>query len=97
MKRKSPPERQLSTAELELIERLRKHPELMERFQSLLEITASAEGSVKKADEVEQLLIQEMRRLGSVSMESWAAGAEKAVGDQFKAERALGGRAQKKR
>lgn len=84
MTKKSPPGRQLSAVELELIERLRQHPELMERFRSLLEITASAEGSVRKADEVEKLLIEEMRRLGNVSMESWAAGAEKAVGDQLK-------------
>jgi len=64
MTKKSPPGRQLSAAELELIERLREHPELMERFRSLLELTASAEGSVRKADEVEKLLIEEMRRFG---------------------------------
>jgi hypothetical protein len=96
MRKKSPPKAQLSAVELELIERLREHPELMERFQSLLEITASAEGSVKKADEVEKLLIQEMRRLGNVSMESWAAGAEKAAGDELKRTDPLAGVRKKK-
>lgn len=97
MTKKSRPGRQLSAAELELIERLREHPELMERFQSLLEITASVEGAVKKAAEVEQQLIQEMRRLGNASMESWAAGAEKAVGDQLKRTDASAGVRKKKR
>ena len=58
----------LSAQELQLIERLREHPELMERFQSILEISANAEGPEKSADEVEGLLIEEMRRLGNATM-----------------------------
>ena len=75
---------QLSAEELNLIERLREHPQLMERFQGILEISASAEGPVKSADEVEGLLIEEMRRLGKVTMGDWAASTEKRLGQQLK-------------
>jgi hypothetical protein len=50
-----------------------------------LEITASAEGSIKRADEIEALLLEQMRRLGHESMESWAQRAEKALGEQLQA------------
>jgi hypothetical protein len=83
MKDKHPAPTNLSTAELQLIEQLRERPELMERLKSLLEI-AKAEGPIKRADEVEALLIEEMRRLGKTTMESWASGAEKTLGEQLK-------------
>ena len=84
MKDKHPKPTTLSTAELQLIEQLREHPELMERFQSILEITSSTEGPLKRADEVEGLLIEEMRRLGNTSMGSWAARAERSLTEQLK-------------
>jgi hypothetical protein len=73
----------LSTQELQLIQRLREHPDLMERFQSILEISANAQGPVKSADEVEGLLIQEMRRLGNTTMGDWALSAEKRLAEQL--------------
>ena len=36
------------------------------------------------ADEVEGLLIQELRRLGNTSMRQWATGAEARVSDELK-------------
>jgi len=74
---------QLNAQELQLIERLREHPELMERFQSILEISANADGPVKRADEVEGLLIEKMRRLGNTTMGSWEASAEKRLRQQL--------------
>ena len=88
---------QLNAQELQLIERLREHPELMERFQSILEISANAEGPVKSADEVEGLLIEEMRRLGNTTMGSWAASAEKRLGEQFEQQDASATERKKKR
>jgi hypothetical protein len=75
---------QLSPQELQLIEQLRERPELMERFQMILEISANAEGPVKSADEIEGLLIQEMRRLGNTTLGSWAASAERRLAEQLK-------------
>jgi 5'-deoxynucleotidase YfbR-like HD superfamily hydrolase len=83
MKQKHSDEVQLSAAEAKLIEQLREHPELMERFRSILEVTADVDGPMKRADEIEGLLIQELRRLGSATMESWAGRAEKILGEQL--------------
>lgn len=85
MKDKHPKPTRLSTEELQLIEQLREHPELMDRFKTILGITGSPEGSLKRADEVEGLLIEEMRRLGKTSMESWAAQTERRLTEQLKA------------
>lgn len=87
----------LSAQELQMIERLREHPELMERFQSILEISANAEGPVKRADEVEGLLIEEMRRLGNATMGDWAASAEKRLADQLEQKDPSAGVRKKKR
>jgi hypothetical protein len=87
---------ELSALEGQLIERLRQHPELMERFQSILEISASAEGSVKSADEVEGLLMEEMRRLGNTAMGDWARRAERKLGEQLE-QKDASARARKKK
>ena len=84
MKKKPSPQPTLNPAELQLMEQLRKYPELFERVRSILEITASAEGPLKKADEIEALLIEEMRRLGHTTMESWAGRAEQTLADELK-------------
>jgi hypothetical protein len=85
MKDKHPKPTRLSTEELQLIEQLREHPELMDRFKTILGITGSPEGPLKRADEVEGLLIEEMRRLGKTSMESWAGQTERRLTEQLKA------------
>jgi hypothetical protein len=84
MKDKQPFQLNLIAAEQQLIEQLREHPELMERFRSILEISTNTEGPVKRADEIEALLIEEMRRLGKATMESWASRAERTLGEQLK-------------
>jgi len=87
----------LSAAELQLIEQLRKYPELFERVRSILEITASAEGPIRKADEIEALLIEEMRRLGHTTMETWAGRAEQTLADELKQKNASASVRKKKR
>jgi len=87
---------QLSRQEQQLIERLRRHPELMERFQSILEISVNADGPIKTADEVEALLIEEMRRLGNTTMGSWAAKVEERLSNELQ-HREMSVRARKKK
>jgi hypothetical protein len=84
MKDKHPKQAPLNEEELQLIEQLREHPKLMERFKNILEITTSTEGPLKRADQVEELLIEEMRRLGNTSMGSWAARTERSLTEQLK-------------
>jgi hypothetical protein len=73
----------LSQSELSLIRRLRKQPKMMERVQCILEIAHSSEGPLKTADEMEELLLEEMRRLGNDTMTEWATQAEKRVGQEL--------------
>ncbi len=87
----------LNATEVQLIERLRKYPELLERVRSILEIAASAEDSIKSADEIEALLIEEMRRLGHATLETWAGRAEQTLADQLKQKDASASVRKKKR
>ena len=79
MKQKEAGRKTLNPQEVKLIEQLRAHPELLERFQSILHLAANDQGPLKTADEVEELLIQEVRRLGSTTMHQWAIQAEERV------------------
>ena len=72
-----------SPQETQLIEQLRQHPEMMARVQSILEIARNAEGPLKTADEVEELLIQEMRQLGRTTLQHWALQAEERVSTEL--------------
>lgn len=97
MNQKNPHSPELSTEELQLIQQLRAHPELIERFRTILEITANAQGPIKTADEVEELLIQELRRLGNATMASWASRAERTLGQKLKHQTPSAGVRKKKR
>ena len=85
MEEKKRASRELSQEEIRLIERLRQQPKMMEGVQRILEIASSAEGALKTADEIEDLLIEEMRRLGNTTMTEWAIQAEQRVGQELKA------------
>jgi hypothetical protein len=86
MKDKTKGSVKLSEQERRLIEQLRQHPQMLERVQSILELASSVEGPLKTADEVEELLIQEMRRLGNATMNQWAAGAGDRVSRELKSQ-----------
>ena len=76
----------LSQSERNLIRRLRKQPKMLERVQRILEISNSSEGPLRTADEIEELLLEEMRRLGNDTMTEWATQAEKRVGQELQKE-----------
>ena len=74
----------LTEQETQMIERLRRRPALSKRFEAILELSDSEQGPVKTADEIEALLIEEIRRLGHTTMEQWAVGAESRIGQEHK-------------
>jgi len=84
MEDKKPVNARLNAQEFDLIEKLRRQPKIMERVQKILEISQSSAGPLKTADEVEELLIQEMRRLGNATMNEWAAQAHERINEEFK-------------
>ena len=69
-----------------MIEQMREHPELMERFQAILGLTQCEDGPVRRADDVEDMLVDEVRRLGNTTMREWARKTEEKVSREFKAE-----------
>ena len=77
---------EFTAAEMKLVEQLREHPEMMARVQGIMEIAGNEEGPLKTADEVEELLIQEMRQLGNATMGQWARRAEERVSREFKSQ-----------
>jgi hypothetical protein len=79
MKHETAGGQECKVAEAQFLERLRGHPELRARFESILELTHNADGPVKTADAVEEQLIQELRQLGQTSMNQWATQAEQRV------------------
>jgi hypothetical protein len=85
MKKKTSGQAEFSQEERELIERLRQRPEMMARVQSILDIAREAGGS-KTADEVEELLVEEMRKLGNSTMKEWAGGAQERLTQELRAE-----------
>lgn len=72
------------TREERFMEQLREHPDLLERFEAILGLTRSEVGELRSADEVEALLVEEVRRLGNRAMHDWAGGAEERVAEDFK-------------
>ena len=50
MKNKNESEHELSSAEVQLIQQLREHPEMLERLRSILDLTRNADGPLKTAD-----------------------------------------------
>ena len=52
MKQNKAGQQTLNPQEANLIEQLRAHPELLERFQSILHLAANEAGPLKTADEV---------------------------------------------
>ena len=74
----------LSEQETQMIERLRSRPALSKRFEAILDLSESEQGAVKTADEIEALLLEEIRRLGHTTMEQWAVGADNRIGKEYK-------------
>ena len=87
----------LTAQETHLIERLRQHPEMLDRVQSILDLVHATDGPLKSADEVEELLIQELRQLGYSTMNQWATQAEVRVGDELQSQDATVRSRKKKR
>ncbi len=74
--------------EKQLHAKLREHPEVFERIEAILNLaSAGSDGQRLNADQIEDLLIEEVRKLGQKTMESWAAGAEERASSDLRAEK----------
>lgn len=77
---------QLTAQETQLIRQLRQQPEMAARVQVILDLAHAAEGPLKTADEIEALLIQELRQLGHTTMNQWATQAEERVSAELRSQ-----------
>ncbi len=58
-------------------ERLNKHPQLKKRIEQLLEVVENANGDFQKANDAEQRVIEELRKMGNEVLHDWASNREK--------------------
>lgn len=58
-------------------DRLNKHPHFKERIEQLLKIVENSNGTLQKADDAEQRVIDELRKLGNDVLHDWALNREK--------------------
>src|SRR6202789_107004 len=66
---------QMATTKLsneEFLAFLEKHPDLRDRFASIVSAVENSEGNLKEADAAEERIIEEMRHLGREAMQGWA-------------------------
>ena len=72
----------------ELLGLLAGKPELTQRFAAIAKLASEPEcnGRIRSADEVESLLVEEVRKLGSQTLASWAEGVDSLLGEQIKSQ-----------
>src|SRR6266576_5861650 len=73
----------------DMVRRLNEQPELRERVTALLLAVQDEGGDLKRADDAEQRLTQELRRMGQEAMQAWAQQQVKSTERELRA----GGRA----
>lgn len=56
----------------EILRGLHEHPQIRQRVASLLSAVQDAGGDLRRADDAEQRLTEELRRLGQEAMQGWA-------------------------
>lgn len=86
MKNKTSSPAPFNASEIQLIEQLREQPQMLARLQSILELTRNADGPLMTADQVENLLMQELRLLGNTSLTEWAGRAEERVSQELQSQ-----------
>jgi len=69
----------LKQSDIELLECLNRHPGMKERFLAILALAEDKSGEVGTADEVEALLVEEVRKLGAQSLGDWARSAHERI------------------
>jgi hypothetical protein len=66
-----------------LLARLNKHPQLRSRIERLVDLVEDAGDDLRKADEAERHVIEEVRRLGQEVLEDWAEGQVAKRGEEL--------------
>jgi hypothetical protein len=71
--------------EKRLLAALRKQPQLFERIEAIAALSEAQHPDSLTADQVEELLVEELRKLGNQTMEHWAVETEERLAQQLQA------------
>ncbi len=66
-----------------LLEQLQQHPALHDRIAALLQVVENTNGTAVKADEAEERVAEELRRLGHEALQSWAQPKERRLVEEY--------------
>jgi hypothetical protein len=72
-----------ATEPTNLEERLKHHPELKAKIETLLSVVENAQGDLEKANEAEQRVIEEIRQLGQAALQGWANWQNQVQSERF--------------
>ena len=64
----------LDEQDIALLQRIKRHPLLRARVESLLGVVEDAGGDLEKADAAERRVIAELRQMGNEVLTEWAQG-----------------------
>lgn len=70
----------------QLTERLEAHPELKKYVEAMLDIAEDVTGTLKKADDAEIQVVDNMRKMGGALLHEWATQQEKLTTTQWRNE-----------
>lgn len=73
-----------SKADLFFIDRLNRYPQLRERMEALLNVVENTAGDCTKADDAEQRVIEELRKMGNEALHGWADQAVDKAAEQLR-------------
>ena len=76
----------ISSADRNLVERLKEYPELKAKIEAILAIIENAGGDVEKAAEAEPRIIEEMRPMGHEGLHSGARRQQQKKEDEYQAQ-----------
>ena len=66
---------------------LNKHPILRARVEDLLSVVENVDGSCTKADDAEQRVVDELRKMGNEALQSWGEQAAVKSAEALKAQK----------
>jgi hypothetical protein len=66
-----------------LIEKLEAYPEVFARVERILEVVENETGEVRTADQAEEFLVQELRKLGHDALHGWAEKKEENLAREY--------------
>lgn len=70
--------------EQHFINRLKQHPKLLDRMEALLNVVENVAGDCTKADDAEQYVIDELRKMGNDALHCWADTAADKAAEQLR-------------